>query len=101
MKVQPQMDYMIVEWPKEETKLVLPENVKRDFTPKALQVLTVGPGLYVDGKIVAPDVKPGDRVLLSPLAFDPNQRAFIPLPGILPDDQALVRAGYVIAVLSE
>lgn len=46
--------------------IVLPDTAKEK--PQEAEVISVGPGRYEDGKLVAVDVKVGDRVIFSKYA---------------------------------
>lgn len=65
MNIKPLADNILIEPLERETKtpsgLVIPDTAKEK--PQEGKVVTVGPGKYVDGKLVKPDVKKGDRIL--------------------------------------
>jgi chaperonin GroES len=66
MKFRPLHDRVLVKRVEEEQKtkggIIIPDTAKEK--PMQGEVLAVGPGARNDrGEIVAPDVKPGDRVL--------------------------------------
>jgi len=66
MKIQPLADRIMVEVlePKEVTKggIVLPDTAKEK--PQEAKVISVGKGkVSDDGKVIAPEVKKGDKVL--------------------------------------
>ena len=64
-KVKPLGDKVFIKPIEEETKtksgLFLPESAKEK--PKEAEVLAVGEGRYVDGKLVPLSVKVGDKIL--------------------------------------
>jgi chaperonin GroES len=64
-KIRPLQDRVIVKRVKEEEKtrggIIIPDSAKEK--PVEGEVLAVGNGKIVDGKLVAPDVKAGDRIL--------------------------------------
>ena len=66
-KLRPLGDRVIVKEVARETKtksgIVLPESAKEKSNEA--EVVSVGPGKYEDGKLVAPEVKKGDVVLYS------------------------------------
>ncbi len=51
---------------KTSSGIVLPDTAKEK--PQEAEVVAVGPGRYEDGKLVAVDVKVGDRVIFSKYA---------------------------------
>ncbi len=51
---------------KTSSGIVLPDTAKEK--PQEAEVVSVGPGRYEDGKLVAVDVKVGDRVIFSKYA---------------------------------
>ncbi|MHB1628955.1 MAG: co-chaperone GroES [Bacilli bacterium] len=51
---------------KTSSGIVLPDTAKEK--PQEAEVVSVGPGRYEDGKLVAVDVKAGDRVIFSKYA---------------------------------
>ena len=66
MKIRPLQDRILVRRVQEEEKtkggIIIPDTAKEK--PMQGEVLAVGPGARNDkGELVAPDVKPGDRVL--------------------------------------
>jgi len=65
MKIKPLADNILVEPLERETKtpagIVIPDTAKEK--PQEGKVVAVGPGKYVDGKLIKPEVKKGDRVL--------------------------------------
>ena len=69
-KLRPLGDRVIVKEMKTETKtksgIVLPESAKEKSNEA--EVVSVGPGKYEDGKLVAPEIKKGDIVLYSEYA---------------------------------
>jgi Co-chaperonin GroES (HSP10) len=70
MKLKPLSDRVVVKAieAEETTKsgLILPGSAKEK--PQVMEVVAVGPGGMVDGKEVAMQVKPGDRVVYSKYA---------------------------------
>lgn len=70
MKIKPLADKVVVKMLESEEKtksgIVLPDSAKEK--PQIAEVIAVGPGAYVDGKIVPMDVKVGDKVLMSKYA---------------------------------
>jgi chaperonin GroES len=64
-KIRPLQDRVIVKRVKEEEKtkggIIIPDSAKEK--PIEGEVLAVGNGKIVDGKLQAPDVKAGDRIL--------------------------------------
>ena len=65
MKIQPLADRIVVKVleAKDVTKggIVLPDTAKEK--PQEAEVIAVGKGKVCDGKVVAPEVKPGDTIL--------------------------------------
>jgi len=65
MKVRPLADNVFVEPIEREAKtpsgIVIPDTAKEK--PHEGRVVAVGPGKYVDGKLIKPEVKKGDRIL--------------------------------------
>ncbi len=65
MKIQPLADRIVVKVleAKEVTKggIVLPDTAKEK--PQEAEVIAVGKGKISDGKVIAPEVKAGDRIL--------------------------------------
>jgi len=65
MKFRPLHDRVVVRRIEQEEKtaggIIIPDTAKEK--PQEGEVLAVGPGAREDGKLVAPDVKVGDRVL--------------------------------------
>jgi chaperonin GroES len=65
MNIKPVADNIVIEPLERETKtpagIVIPDTAKEK--PQEGKVLAVGPGKYVDGKLVKPEVKKGDVVL--------------------------------------
>ncbi len=68
--VRPLHDRVIVKRIDEEEKtkggIIIPDTAKEK--PQEGRVVSVGPGRREDGKLVAPDVKAGDRILFSKYA---------------------------------
>ncbi|MDD2487287.1 MAG: co-chaperone GroES [Candidatus Gracilibacteria bacterium] len=66
MKIQPLSDRVLLKGVEAEnvTKsgIFIPENSNKE-RPYMYEVVAVGPGKEIDGKIVRIDVKPGDRVI--------------------------------------
>ena len=64
-KIRPLQDRVIVKRVKEEEKtkggIIIPDSAKEK--PVEGEVLAVGNGKVVDGKLQTPDVKAGDRIL--------------------------------------
>ena len=65
MKIRPLGDRILVKRVKEEEKtkggIIIPDTAKEK--PQEGKVVAVGRGKYEDGKLVAPDVKAGDKIL--------------------------------------
>ncbi len=51
---------------KTKTGILLPESAQEKSNEA--EVVAVGPGFYQEGKLIAPDVKAGDRILYSEYA---------------------------------
>lgn len=70
MKIKPLGERVVIKMvEKEETTksgIVLPDSAKEK--PQIAEVVAVGPGEVVDGKVVPMEVKVGDRVLMSKYA---------------------------------
>lgn len=68
--VRPLQDRVIVKRIDEEEKtkggIIIPDTAKEK--PQEGRVVSVGPGRREDGKLIAPDVKAGDRILFSKYA---------------------------------
>ncbi len=68
--VRPLHDRVIVKRIDEEEKtkggIIIPDTAKEK--PQEGRVVSVGPGRREDGKLIAPDVKAGDRILFSKYA---------------------------------
>ena len=68
--VRPLHDRVIVKRVDEEEKtkggIIIPDTAKEK--PQEGRVVSVGPGRREDGKLIAPDVKAGDRILFSKYA---------------------------------
>jgi len=66
-RVRPLNDRVIVKRIQEEEKtkggIIIPDTAKEK--PQEGQVVAVGPGKRDNGKVVAPDIKAGDRVLFA------------------------------------
>jgi chaperonin GroES len=64
-RVRPLHDRVIVQRIKEEEKtkggIIIPDTAKEK--PQEGKVIAVGPGRHEDGKVIALDVKAGDRIL--------------------------------------
>ena len=69
-KIRPLQDRVIVKRLKEEEKtkggIIIPDSAKEK--PVEGEVLAVGNGKIVDGKLQTPDVKAGDRILFGKYA---------------------------------
>lgn len=69
-KIRPLHDRVIVKRIEEEEKskggIIIPDTAKEK--PQEGKVIAVGPGKREDGKLIAPDVKTGDRVLFGKYA---------------------------------
>lgn len=69
-KIRPLHDRVIVRRIDEEEKskggIIIPDTAKEK--PQEGKVIAVGPGKREDGKLIAPDVKAGDRVLFGKYA---------------------------------
>lgn len=70
MSVRPLHDRVIVKRIAEEERtrggIIIPDTAKEK--PQEGQVIAVGPGRREDGKVIAPDVKRGDRILFGKYA---------------------------------
>ena len=70
MKLKPLADRVVVKMveAEETTKsgIILAGSAKEK--PQIAEVIAVGPGAYVDGKLIPMDVKVGDKVLISKYA---------------------------------
>ncbi|PWI56666.1 co-chaperone GroES [Sulfoacidibacillus thermotolerans] len=68
--IKPLGDRIVLRMVEREEKtssgIVLPDSAKEK--PQEAEVVAVGPGRYEDGKLVAVDVKVGDRVIFSKYA---------------------------------
>ncbi len=69
MNIKPLSNRVLVELIVDEQKttksgIVLPDTVDKEEQTKGI-VVAVGPGKFQNGARVAPDVKPGDKVLFS------------------------------------
>jgi chaperonin GroES len=96
MKIKPLHDRIVVERIAEDTKsaggIVIPDNAQEK--PTQGKVLAVGPGAPLDnGKIRAPDVKKGDRVL-----FGKYSGAEIKIDG---SDYVILKEEDLLAVLTK
>jgi chaperonin GroES len=64
-RIRPLHDRVIVKRVQEEEKtkggIIIPDTAKEK--PQEGEVIAVGPGKQEDGKVIAPDVKAGDRIL--------------------------------------
>lgn len=69
-KLRPLGDHVIIKAVTQEAKtksgIFLPESTQEKSNQA--EVVAVGPGKHVDGKLVAPEVKPGEIVLYSEYA---------------------------------
>jgi len=69
-KIRPLHDRVIVKRIEEEERskggIIIPDTAKEK--PQEGRVIAVGPGKREDGKLIAPDVKTGDRVLFGKYA---------------------------------
>ncbi len=69
-KIRPLHDRVIVKRIEEEERskggIIIPDTAKEK--PQEGKVIAVGPGKREDGKLIAPDVKTGDRVLFGKYA---------------------------------
>lgn len=75
MKIKPLSNNVLIEPIKEEEKteagILLPETAEKE-KPEQGRVVAVGPGRKTSaGKIIAPDVKQGDKVLFT--KYGPNE----------------------------
>ncbi len=75
MKIKPLSDHILIEPIKEEEKtksgILLPETMEKE-RPEQGKVIACGPGKRTDeGKIIPPQVKPGDKVLFT--KYGPNE----------------------------
>lgn len=75
MKIRPLADNVLIEPLKEEEKtkagILLPDTAEKE-RPEQGRVIALGPGKRTnEGKIIAPEVKPGDRVLFT--KYGPNE----------------------------
>lgn len=65
MKIRPLGDRILVKRIKEEEKtkggIIIPDTAKEK--PQEGKVVAVGKGKIEDGKLIAPEVKPGDKIL--------------------------------------
>ncbi len=65
MKIRPLGDRILVKRIKEEEKtkggIIIPDTAKEK--PQEGKVVAVGKGKVEDGKLIAPEVKPGDKIL--------------------------------------
>ncbi|MGN0355099.1 MAG: co-chaperone GroES [Muricoprocola sp.] len=70
MKLKPLGDRVVIQYKKAEEKtesgIILPDSAKEK--PQEAVIIAVGPGKCKDGKIVAMQVKEGDKVILSEYA---------------------------------
>ena len=71
---------------KTKSGIMLPESAQEKSN--TAEVVAVGPGFYQDGKLIAPEVKPGDRILYSEYAgqkvkIDGTEHQIIRLDDIL------------------
>ena len=69
-KIRPLHDRVIVKRLEEEERskggIIIPDTAKEK--PQQGKVIAVGPGRREDGKVIAPDVRTGDRVLFGKYA---------------------------------
>lgn len=75
MKIKPLADYILIEPISQEEKtksgIILPSTVEKE-KPEQGKVIAVGSGKKTrDGKVIAPEVKPGDVVLFT--KYGPNE----------------------------
>jgi chaperonin GroES len=75
MKIKPLAEYILIEPISQEEKtksgIILPSTVEKE-KPEQGKVIAVGSGKRTnDGKIIAPEVKPGDIVLFT--KYGPNE----------------------------
>ena len=70
MKLEPLGDRVVIQYQKAEEKtesgIILPDSAKEK--PQEAVVIAVGPGKWKDGRRVDPQVKEGDKVILSDYA---------------------------------
>ena len=70
MKLEPLGDRVVIQYQKAEEKtesgIILPDSAKEK--PQEAVVIAVGPGKWKDGRKVDPQVKEGDKVILSDYA---------------------------------
>jgi len=73
MKIHPMSDRVVLKWLEAEkvTKswIYIPENSQKD-RPYAYEVIAVGPGKEVDGKLVKIDLKVWDKVISWQYSWD-------------------------------
>ncbi len=72
MKTLPQNDFLLVEPIVDEKTpggIILPGNTEKSVRPDKFRVLAAGPGKYVDGKLEAMRIKPGQTVLAQQFPF--------------------------------
>lgn len=75
MNIKPLADHVLIEAIKEDVKtkggILLPETAEKE-RPEQGKIIAVGPGKKTeDGKIIAPEVKVGDKVLFT--KYGPNE----------------------------
>jgi len=75
MKIKPLAEYILIEPISQEEKtksgIILPSTVEKE-KPEQGKVIAVGSGKRTnDGKVIAPEVKPGDIVLFT--KYGPNE----------------------------
>ena len=75
MKIKPLSDYIVIEPISQEEKtktgILVPATVEKE-RPEQGKVIAVGSGKVTDsGKVIAPEVKPGDIVLFT--KYGPNE----------------------------
>lgn len=73
MKIKPLRDQVVLEPLRQEHKkggIILPDTVHKE-RPEQARVIAVGPGKFVDGKLMPVSVKKGDVVLFT--KYGPNE----------------------------
>ncbi len=72
MKIRPLQDRVIVKRLEEEEKtkggIIIPDSAKEK--PQEGEIIAVGSGKWIDGKLIAPEVKIGDKVIYSKYGGD-------------------------------
>lgn len=73
MKIIPMSDRILLKWVEAEkvTKswIYIPESANKE-RPYAYEVVAVGPGKEVDGKLIKIDLKPGDKIISGQYSWD-------------------------------